>query len=74
VKKEEIRKELIKAAVKNMREFGYEYADEENVITDEVYSRFFVSMLKENKGHSASIDEVINELLAECESPKKEAP
>jgi hypothetical protein len=70
MKKEGIRSKLISAGVKNMREFGYEYADEQNILTDEVYSKFFVSMLKENKGHSASIDAVIDELLAECENQK----
>ena len=56
--------------MKNMREFGYGYADEKNILTDEVYAKFFISMLKENKGHSILVDTVIDELLAECESPK----
>lgn len=70
---EEIRAKLISAGVKNMREFGYGYVDEKNILTDEVYSKFFISMLKENKGHSESIDAVIEELLLECAREKKES-
>ena len=70
MKRDDIRRSLISAGVKNMREFGYGYADEKNILTDEVYAKFFISMLKENKGHSILVDTVIDELLAECESPK----
>jgi len=60
-----IREKLIKAGVKNLTEFGYEYVTEENILTDEVYQMFFANMLKENKGHSDSIDAEIDNLLSE---------
>lgn len=61
----EIREKLILAGVKNLKDFGYEHVDEENILTDEVYSMFFVNMLNENKGYSDSIDVVIEYLLTE---------
>lgn len=70
MQKDDIRRSLISAAVKNMKEFGYGYADKDNILTDDVYSKFFVSMLKENRGHTEAIDAVIDELLAECGGPK----
>ena len=52
---------LIKAGVKNMKEFGYAHCDESNILTDEVYGMFFENMLNENKGNG--VDAEINELL-----------
>lgn len=60
-----IRQKLIKAGVKNLREFGYPSCDEANILTDEIYKRFFESMLEENLGHSAAVDVEINQLLKE---------
>ena len=60
-----IREKLIKAGVKNLIDFGYEHVTEENILTDEVYKMFFANMLKENKGHSDSIDIEIDKLLGE---------
>lgn len=60
-----IREKLIQAGVKNLLEFGYEHANSENILTDEIYSQMFLSMLNENKGHSKSIDVVIDELISE---------
>ena len=60
-----IREKLIKAGVKNLIDFGYEHVTEENILTDEVYKMFFANMLKENKGHSDSIDIEISKLLGE---------
>ena len=62
---------LISAGVKNLREFGYPACNEQNILTDMIYSRFFVSMLKENKGHDREIDAAIDELLAVCDKPVK---
>jgi hypothetical protein len=58
-----MRERLIERAVKNLREFGYPGANSENIITDQVYSMFFDSMLKENIGHGA--DEIIKSLRDE---------
>ena len=52
---------LIQAGVKNLREFGYAYCDESNILTDELYSMFFENMLNENKDNG--VDAEINELL-----------
>jgi len=41
---------LIYAGVKNLREFGYQKCDAENILTDRIYSAFFASMLKDNLG------------------------
>lgn len=54
---------LIKAGVKNLREFGYPDCDEANILTDAVYSVFFDSMLKENMGKG--FDKQIKALRAE---------
>ena len=62
---------LVSAGVKNLREFGYPACNEQNILTDMIYSRFFVSMLKENKGHDKEIDAAIDELLAVCDKPVK---
>jgi hypothetical protein len=66
-----VKDKLIAAGVKNLREFGYPACDEKNILTDYVYSKFFVSMLKENKGHGKEIDDAIDELLAVCEANAK---
>jgi hypothetical protein len=61
--KEDIKKKLLKAGVKNLKEFGYPNVNEENILTDIVYGGFFKSMLEENKGYTPKVDEVIEELL-----------
>lgn len=65
--KKEIRLRLIEAGVNNLKEFGYPYANQNNILTDVVYSQIFNSMLNENMGHSNSVDEVINEIKKEIE-------
>lgn len=62
-----IRVKLIKAGVQNLKEFGYPHVDVENILTDQIYAGFFISMLKENLGHSKAIDTEINKLLAEID-------
>lgn len=61
------RKRLIAAGVKNLREFGYPSCNETNILTDQIFSAFFASMLKGNKGQSGELDAVIDELLKEAE-------
>jgi len=60
---EEIKAKLIAAGIKNMNEFGYPNVDKHNILTDEVYSKFFLSMLKDNLGKAKSVDIAINELI-----------
>lgn len=43
-----IREKVIAAGVKNLKEFGYPDVNEHNILTDEVYSQFFESMLRDN--------------------------
>jgi len=74
-----VREKLLQAGVKNLREFGYPSCDEKSILTDMIYSRFFESMLKENRGHDKEIDDAIEELLKEltphkAAEPKKAEP
>ena len=62
---EQIREHLLKAGVKNLKEFGYSEVTTETILTDEVYKMFFKSMLEDNLGNGKQIDEVINQLLLE---------
>jgi hypothetical protein len=61
--KEKIKEHLIKAGVKNLKEFGYPDVDTKNILTDEVYKEFFKSMLHDNIEHQKMFDDVIVELL-----------
>ena len=69
VSENQIRGKLIDAGVKNLHEFGYPKVDKENILTDEVYSGFFRSMLNDNLGHGGKIDNAINQLLSELPKP-----
>lgn len=62
-----IRQHIIENAVKNMHDFGYEHATKDNIFTDEVYRKFFRSMIKSNLGSGATVDEVLNCLLRELD-------
>ena len=62
---EQIREHLLKAGVKNLKEFGYPEVTSETILTDEVYKEFFKSMLEEILGNGKQVDEVINQLLLE---------
>jgi hypothetical protein len=59
----QMRMTLIKAGVRNLKEFGYPTVNEKNILTDDVFKRFFVSMLRDNLGQGA--DDAINALLKE---------
>lgn len=60
-----LRKQLISAGVKNLREFGYQTCNETNILTDYIFKKFFLSMLKENKGLRPDIDSEIKALEKE---------
>jgi hypothetical protein len=64
---EQIREHLLKAGVKNLKEFGYPEATTETILTDVVYKEFFESMLYDNLGNGKQVDEVINQLLSEVD-------
>lgn len=58
---EVVREHLIKAGVKNLKEFGYPSVDKENILTDMVYKEFFSRMLEENLGtDSTDLGKTIN--------------
>lgn len=63
---EEIKDKLLVAGIKNLKDFGYSDVTKETILTDTVYSQFFLSMLNDNLYKSTKqIDEVINELIKE---------
>lgn len=62
-----IRDSLLVAGVANLKEFGYPSCTKDNILTDYVYAKFFLGMLKENKGIAANLDAEIDGLIAECE-------
>lgn len=62
---EQIREHLLKAGVKNLKEFGYPEVTTDTILTDEIYKAFFKSMLEDNLGNGKQVDEVINQLLSE---------
>lgn len=67
---EEIKSKLLAAGVKNLKDFGYPHVTTENILTDEVYSEFFKSMLKENKGQSTrQVDTVMEGLIKQIDNP-----
>lgn len=63
-----IKDKLIESGVKNIREFGYPDVDKNSIFTDEIYSRFFVDMLKDNLGKG--YDDEIKEILQSIEERK----
>lgn len=66
-----IRKQLITAGVRNLRTFGYPDCSAENILTDDIYSQFFVGMLNDNKGKgSRAVNMAIDGLLAEVGKQK----
>lgn len=58
---------LIAKGVENLQGFGYPHVDVNNIVTDDVFSRFFRSMLEDNLGQRDDIDESINRLIAEID-------
>ena len=63
--KEQIKDHLLKAGVKNLKEFGYPEVTVDSILIDEIYKGFFKSMLNDNLGNGNQVDEVINQLLLE---------
>lgn len=59
---------LISAGVKNLKEFGYPSVNNENIVTDTVYSEFFKSMLKDNLGKNKTVDIAIYNVLEKINS------
>lgn len=64
----EIRKRIMDAGVKNLKEFGYQDVTRENLMSDYVYRKFFRSMLEDNIGKVRAADPVIRELMSEADA------
>jgi hypothetical protein len=63
-----LREKLIENGIKNLKEFGYPSVDRENIFTDLIYSKFFISMLKDNLGQAGiAVGDTIHGLLKEIE-------
>ena len=59
-----IEKKLITAGVRNLQEFGCPNCDKDNILIDDIYKQFFLSMLQENKGQAGhDVDIVIDSLI-----------
>lgn len=61
---------LKQAGVKNLKHFGYPHVDTTNIMSDRIYSAFFVSMLKETRDANVHypIKNACVELLEEISS------
>lgn len=68
---EDLKKKLIRNGVKNLIEFGYPNCNEQNILTDEIYSEFFISMLNENKGNRSDVDKAIDSILEDIKKSSK---
>jgi hypothetical protein len=66
----DVRAQLIKAGVSNLVQFGYGHASADNILTDEIYRKFFRSMLTDNLGQG--FDREINGLIAEIDAQGRE--
>lgn len=56
--------------IANLKEFGYEHINENNILTDNFYKDFFKSMLKDNLGIREDLDDELNNLLKEIENER----
>lgn len=59
------RDRLLEAGVKNLKEYGYPDVTKENILTDQIYSAFFKSMLQDSDNMGKGMDEHIIALLKE---------
>lgn len=68
--KEDLKRILIKKGIKNLEEYGFRQANQENITTNMIYSGFFESMLRDAKADAVKIGTsaltlAIDELLTE---------
>ena len=54
---------LIRSGIKNLKEFGYDDVNEDNIMTDKIYKAFFQRMLNDSLGEYPDVDIEINKLL-----------
>ena len=64
---QDIRTRILKRAVLNLKEFGYENCNEDNILTDEVYKIFFKKQLEnvQVESKNADVEKVITDLIAD---------
>lgn len=60
-----IKAALIQAGVSNLKEFGYQNVNKDNILTTDVYKGLFLSMLNENLGSDPQVNKAIRELIDE---------
>ncbi len=61
-----LRKQLIDSGVKNLKTFGYPDCAPDNIMTDQIYSAFFLSILKDNIGkYGPKVDDELSMLILE---------
>ena len=62
---------IIQNGINNLKEFGYEDVNEENILTDCIYSQMFKRMLEKNKGEDKRIDHIIDDVLIDIFNKQK---
>jgi hypothetical protein len=66
---------LIKSGVKNLIEFGYPDVTAENILTDHVYSEFFIEMLEDvldEEDTPEAVKQAVQELLNQMNHKKED--
>jgi hypothetical protein len=64
-----VRTKLIKAGIRNLKEFGYPQVNETNILTDHLYSAFFDRMLEDHTGQGkAEANELRKEIAKNQEA------
>lgn len=63
---------LIAAGVRNLREFGYPAVTAANILTDQVYRKFFKAMLEGNLGDPRFNDGQLRALIAKINATPSE--
>lgn len=63
----EIRNDLVKKSIKKLKRYGFRNVDAKNILTDEVYTHYFIQFLYSSIGKSMKIDDVIVKILREID-------
>ena len=62
------RDKILEAGVRNLKQYGYPEVTKENILTDQIYSAFFKSMLEDSDNMGKGMDGVIAKLLKEIKA------
>lgn len=64
-----VRNSILRAGVKNLKEFGYPDTNAENILTDYLYRKFFKSMLEDDENKLPShLDHIRLAIIAEIDA------